>query len=354
MQILFISDIFKHPVNHLPTNHDWLVDLWFDNSYNVTKIKNLFTNNDTEQYLPKKPYNSFLSKISVDKITQFLEEQLPRFNYIIAFECTYETRQILSSIHPNIIFIYFSPLRYCNRQTFTLSSNNSNLQQRIDFVYQKSKHYYHQQAYFVKNLISNQTENLNINSNSILLIGQVENDLSVWNGNTFLCLDDYYDDIMKLTANYSTVYYKPHPFSNNNNDRILNSKNIIKTDDEIYRLLSCDAIKHIVTVSSSVASEAKMFGKTVTQFSHLYISKDCKNIPHTLDYQFWQYMFDADANDEYLKLEIDQIDIRPIRKTYWGYKYILDLTSPYAATINSLQNELEQIKKTKLFKKFKQ
>ncbi|NIJ45767.1 hypothetical protein FHR24_002238 [Wenyingzhuangia heitensis] len=347
MKILFLTDIYKHPVDHLPTNHDWLANLWFSNKkYTITKINDILKPNESNigPELPKKPYTSVLKNSSITKITNYLKETIPSFDYVIAFECCEETRIILEQIHPKIIYIYFSPLRYSNRQTFTLSSNDKELQQKIVEVSNLGINYYQQQANYVKNLVNNKQSPLDIQPKSILLIGQVEADLSVWDGIKYTNLDDYFDEIIKIASNYNTIYYKPHPFAKKNNDKIANATNIINTDIEIYRLLSSDCIEHVITVSSSVAKEAKFFNKKVTQFSSLYISDDCKSVPYTMDENFWNYMFDTSNNSLSKQLTIDYLDIRPIRNTYWGYKFILELElkphEVYKTLLESINNDL--------------
>jgi len=350
MKLLFIGDLYKHPANHLETNHDWLMDLWFPNQkYSVTKINDLVQANTTsvKNHFPKSAYTNSLEKESSTQITHFLTEKLPLFDCIIAFECTKETRLILESIHAKIIFIFFSPLRFSSRQTFTLCSNNSELQQKISVVNNKALGYYTQQAHYVKHLVNIQTSN-NLKPNSVLLIGQVENDLSVWNGKEYTNLDTYFDEILKLSSNYDTIYYKPHPLSKKNNSRIANSPNVVNTDVDIYELLGSDAIKHVVTVSSSVAKEAVFFNKKVTQFLSFYIPKECKNIPYTMDENFWNYLLIGDAKkcDMLSYLNVDQIDIRPIRDLYWGYDKIVKLENKEInSKHNDLKNELLELKK---------
>lgn len=349
MNILFTIDIFSHPVNHMPTNHDWLVDFWFKSpAHTTTKIVDII--NDDEKistYLPKEPY-SILDNTSEKIISQFLEKHVNNYDIVIAFECKEKTRTILESLHKKIIFTFFSPIRFTNRLTFSLHSNNPEIQKKIISANEKSKKYYLEQAVYISSLISNNFLPLQIPKNSILLIGQVEEDLSVWNGSKYLSLDDFIIQINEIISNYDYVYYKPHPFSNGNNKKIQSLQNVELINEEIYQLLSSDSIEHIITVSSSVAEEAKLFNKKITKFSNSYIPNNSKNIPYTMDSNFWNLLFTRNNNFVDDNLFIDEIDIRPIRNTYWGYKFIKKIENPYVKDLihqNSLlKEELHMIK----------
>lgn len=342
MKILFLSDVFRHPIHHAPTNHDWLLNLWFQgDDYEIVRIRDLVISDDIINLLPKTPYAT-VEEENISPITEYFREITKPYDVLIAFECTEETRNILNSFHNKIVFIYFSPLRYCDRQTFSLSSNDLFLQQKLESVSIKATEYYYQQANYVKELINNNFPKLEYPKNSTLLVGQVEEDLSVWNGHIFLCLDDYLSEIITSSSEKTSFYYKAHPFSKNNNPEIRANPVIQNTDEEIYRLLSSDSINEVVTTSSSVAEEAHFFGKKVTQFLHSYIPENSKNIPYTMSMSFWNYLFEETNTLQTKTLTVDSIDIRPIRKLYWGYKSILELQSFQTEQISSIKQSIDE------------
>ena len=337
-----MCDLLTHPLNHKPTNHEWVVDFWFNNEkYNVVKASEFITtDNSIWPYLSQKPYSS-LSEEQVLKISIYLKEILVNYDYIIAFECKQQTREILNNIHNNVIYTFFSPLRYANRLSFTFTSNNSQIQKKIETAYSKATEYFKSQATYVTNLINNTNDSLDLPNHTTLLIGQVVEDLAVWNGNEYLNLDNFEEDIINLTKGTNTVY-KAHPFSKENNSKIQSNKNIKTIDEEIYRLLASDSIKHVITVSSSVAKEAEFFEKKVTQFFSGYITDEAKSLPFTQDPLLWEFLLNEVNLTSIPYFTIDKVDIRPIRNTYWGYHYIWNIEFSELQLINSLYQQINE------------
>lgn len=338
--VFFMCDLFTHPVDYKLTNHEWVVDFWLDKkNYNVVKASDVITEkNDVWPYLAKEPYSN-LEGSQITHISRYLKKTLGTYDVIIAFECKQQTRNIITDIHNTIIYAFFSPLRFTDRLSFTFTSNNINIQKKIEIAHSNASVYFHNQAAYIKNLMTNKYDPLNIPKESTLLIGQVEEDLAVWNNKEYLNLDSFEDTIVELCKN-TTNLYKAHPFSKNNNKKIQSKENIKIIDDEIYRLLSSESITRVITVSSSVAKEAEFFGKKVIQFFSGYITDKAKSIPYTQDPIFWQFLLDKE-NITTPELKIDYIDIRPIRSTYWGYKNVWDIELSESQLLSKIRQHID-------------
>lgn len=350
MKIFFFSDILRHPIDNQPTDHSWLLNLWFnDENYDLSKISDFHIPNNIKTILPKEPYSN-VNEEDIPTISNYIKDEITsKHDIIIAFECTERTRKIVSELHSKVLFVYFSPLRYCNRQTFSLSSNNLEFQSKIDSIYKKATTYYKQEANYVKELINNNYPELDYPKDSILLVGQVEKDLSVWNGNKFVNLDDYLDVILEKYKNENVSFlYKAHPLSKENNPKVISHPNIRCIDDNIYRILSSTSISCVITISSSVAKEASFFGKKTKEYLHSYIPNESKSIPYLMENFFWQFLFNDTTIENAHFSMIDRRDIRPTRNLYWGYKSILELASIHKdnfhiinENINGVKNEME-------------
>lgn len=103
-----------------------------------------------------------------------------------------------------------------------------------------------------------------------LFVGQVEHDSSVLLDGEFTNIATYVKRNSELTrdlAKWRDVLFKPHPVQNYDcgiYDIGLPFRYIHATNANIYQLLSMPWIERIITVSSSVGVEARMFDKEVT------------------------------------------------------------------------------------------
>jgi hypothetical protein len=110
----------------------------------------------------------------------------------------------------------------------------------------------------------NNKKALNINENSCLLVGQTKADSVLINGDRFASLDNYKDEIIEISKNYNTIYYKQHPAEKLSPavlsflKSIPNAKEIF---DNTYHILSNKNIKLVVGLNSGVLYEANFFGK---------------------------------------------------------------------------------------------
>jgi hypothetical protein len=163
--------------------------------------------------------------------------------------------------------------------------------------------------------------------NSLLLVGQTEKDKVVFNGNRYLSLIDYIDEIKELSKNYDYVYFKPHPYAKNNR-YILKKfrkefKNIKIIYDNIYHLLSSDNISCVVGLNSSVLYEAEYFAKKVKFLYRPYFNFDNNDIGVYGDYwssNFWSDILEVE--DIGISLPFISNRLRIAINDFWGYNEI--------------------------------
>ncbi|MCL2312852.1 MAG: alpha-2,8-polysialyltransferase family protein [Firmicutes bacterium] len=132
---------------------------------------------------------------------------------------------------------------------------------------QLSVHTMYASANYLKAYYNNKGPNkyeTKINENSCLLIGQTKCDTVLMNGNSFVSLNDYKDEIIKISKDYDTLYYKQHPIEKLPKEVLLFLKNIPNAQeifDNTYKIISNKNIKLVFGLNSGVLYEAKFFGK---------------------------------------------------------------------------------------------
>lgn|GEM_PF-1941606 len=103
-----------------------------------------------------------------------------------------------------------------------------------------------------------------------LFVGQVERDSSVLLDGKFSNIATYIPknpDLARDVSKWRDILFKPHPVQQYDFgifDIDIPFRYINVTNSNIYQLLSMPWLKQIITVSSSVGVEAKLFGKEVT------------------------------------------------------------------------------------------
>jgi len=183
-----------------------------------------------------------------------------------SFVLGYHTPNILieTLIKNNIPFldIFETAYRYMQDSFIGIRSNVKSVN---DFTKenQLSIHTMYVFANYIK-AYYNRRSTLNITENSCLLIGQTLSDSVLINGNSFASLFDYKDEIIKISKEYDTIYYKQHPFERLSKE-VLKFLKTIPNSQEIYsntyQILSNPNIKLVAGLNSGVLYEAKFFGK---------------------------------------------------------------------------------------------
>lgn len=105
-----------------------------------------------------------------------------------------------------------------------------------------------------------------LKNNTAIIIGQDLNDSSVILNGNFKNLNDYKDEIIRLTKDCDDIIIVKHPCVNN----IMPLRQLLKSlgrgkisNFNTYALLCSDKVSKVITISSSVGVEAKYFDKEV-------------------------------------------------------------------------------------------
>lgn len=114
----------------------------------------------------------------------------------------------------------------------------------------------------------------NLKPNSLLLIGQLESDLSLLVGNKYIALSDCEEKLKSVVKNYDYIYYKPHPYIRDDSKNLEFIKQFSKFEicnHNFYSLMSTPQITGVAALSSGTLKEAGYFGKNTHALSHLYV-----------------------------------------------------------------------------------
>lgn len=227
-----------------------------------------------------------------------------------------------------VISLSVHPIRFADDIFFNFQTNSEELRGKLKKYEVNYDIFYHYadiaQATFLKSVKKN-----NIKENALLLVGQTEKDQVIFDGEKFLSLLDYIDELKTIAKCYNTIYFKPHPYAKNNQHiyKVLKNefKNIVMIYDNIYHLLSNENIKHIVGLNSSVLYEAKYFSKEVTFLYKESFDIGEDDIGIYGDYftsSFWSDVLGVE--DTKTSLPFMPNRLRKSINDFWGYNTISD------------------------------
>jgi WavE lipopolysaccharide synthesis. len=191
---------------------------------------------------------------------------------LIIHHANFAFLEILNELNITYIDLFESSFRFAEDLIFSFKTNNLEISKAIrQYTLPKSDLYIlanYMKAYY------NRRNSIEIIPNSILYVGQTSMDSSLIKDGKIVCLEDYQDTLSDIFSNYECIYYKPHPFSNNNKHEIEILERygkLIVINENIYNLMSNQNISAISGLSSGVLSEAEFFDKKVYYISHKYI-----------------------------------------------------------------------------------
>lgn len=227
-----------------------------------------------------------------------------------------------------VLNLSIHPIRFTDDIFFNIETNDEKIREKLK-KYEVNYDMFYYYADLVKATYLKNVKKEIYKENSLLIIGQTEKDKVVFDGNKYLSLLDFTNDLKIKSKKYDNLYFKPHPYAKNNKYIFKELKksigNLQITHDNIYHLLSSENIKGVVGLNSSVLYEAKYFQKDVEFLYKPYFDIGGKDIGIYGNYfnsSFW-----ADI------LEIENVDIslpfipNRLRKSindFWGYTEISD------------------------------
>ncbi len=220
---------------------------------------------------------SLINESSIAYLKSFIEGSI-----LICYEISKQTRKILDDIGVDYIDIWLHPIRYMDDNFFAFRSNNADVNRIIEkYKIEDSYFYLYADRMRINSYRGWNKHNLDndLYQNSALFIGQTMTDKAVCRKGKMLNLLDFKEEFENLCRSYTHVYYSPHPMLKEDGKAIedyinsLDNASVIK--HEAYKLLTTNAIKKVVSISSSVVFESKFFGK---DFEYLYRPVvDCDN-----------------------------------------------------------------------------
>ena len=242
-------------------------------------------------------------------------------------EIVFEEKQKLKG-KETVLNLSIHPLRFADDIFFNFETNDEKLREKLK-KYEVNYDLFYSYADTVKAGCLKTIKKNNIKENSLLLIGQTEQDKVIYNGVKYLSLLDYIDTLKEIAKGYGAIYFKPHPYAKNNKQTYKSLKEVFPAIEvvhhNVYHLLSNENIKHIAGLNSSVLYEAKYFRKDVTfLFEHTF-DIGGKDIGVYGDYwssAFWSDILDIE--DKHIALPFVPNRLRKSLNDFWGYNEISD------------------------------
>ncbi len=246
-----------------------------------------------------------------------------------------------------ITYIDFAihPIRFLDDVFFGVRTNNKRIFGDL-LKYRTSEDLYYIQANIHKATVSRMPE-LKLEPNSCLFVGQTELDRSlIENGRAFKAIS-FIDEINKIASGYSKLYYKPHPYAIDKvkvYEALSQSTQCEYIDENVYQILSSENIKEVITISSSVATEATYFGKRSTCLLRESIhtlkeeESDFSSIPYIpildgfFSQRFWSDILCSEGIHGSLSIGFGNSRLRKSLQNFWGYNFL-----DYQILFNSLQ-----------------
>lgn len=211
-------------------------------------------------------YNdSLIKKKSLDYLSSFIKKN----SLVIGYELSEQTRNIFNKIGVTYIDIWLHPVRFYDDIVFAFNSNNHSIRKALfGYNLDENNFYYSADRLKVQSYKGWRRVEPKLSVNSALFIGQMMNDKSVCKDGNYLSLLDFKEEFKKKTKEYSTVYYSRHPYIKTEDKNVLEFvkkfKNVEIIDEAPYRLFASLRLKHVFSLSSSAATEAKYFGKSTS------------------------------------------------------------------------------------------
>ena len=254
-KVLFLGDLYRpgQKENIIRTCNSFspvLKEIGIDYEIHASKHNEQVTNRETFAFWEQSLVgNGFKSELSALDLSGYL---------IIGFEISNIDKNYLNKQGYDWISLSIHPLRFMDDLYFSLETSmnidlarNSVSNGFIDMSVKALRQRYN------PNFKKQETRK------SLCILGQRQDDKSVFINNTFKKLQDYTEKLDFLVNDFDEVLYKPHPYNDDQlADEYIQERYHTKrlNEDDIYKVFSLKEISSFCAISSSLLYEAKSFG----------------------------------------------------------------------------------------------
>lgn len=186
--------------------------------------------------------------------------------FFVGMEFGLELREKLTGLGITYVNFWFHPFKLLGDAFFLVGTNSASVFAELEkFKVCRARMRVHGEYYAQLAMRKHFSDSLPLEDNSCLFVGQTYQDKSIADNGKYLNITDYPQRIDELSAQYSKIYYVPHPLAGKNDDvdAFIAARPYIKVlaGTPTYYLLASPKIQKVVALSSSVLYEAEFFGK---------------------------------------------------------------------------------------------
>lgn len=295
-----------------------------------------------------------------DDSCRYLSSFLSSRDLIIGYELSSQTRAVLRRIGVEYIDIWLHPVRFLDDILFAFNSSNKEVYDELKkFRVSEEVFYLYGNRLKVQAYKGYNRRELPIMSDSALFVGQTLNDKAICDKGKYLTVLDFKEKVLNLTKQYSCVYYSRHPYVKKGDERILKFINDTPkcelTTYSAYDLIASGKIKEVVSISSSVALEARYMGvKSTILFKPAIEIRDKVEdgyiavLQSFLSPDFWETVLRPLCN-VFKSPHVEYIDkrdkLRDMLAFYWSYKDVDKLEGVRQEVKQLKKNNISSIKK---------
>jgi len=352
--IKFTIDFLTHSQDAV--NYKWLFDAIAPEfakpfKFDRKRFFELSNINPSEKYF-------YFNEISAASMG-YLAKQVGN-DILLGFEFSSQTKRLLEKLDITYINFWHHPVKFLDDLPLAFESNCPKIRENLKkFSISEDKLKFY--AKYLKNKIKNSKDfrKIEIPANSLLLVGQSENDQSLMKSGKMLSFNDFQEQIDNFQGN---IIYAPHP-QNLNKKRtkihIKNKPNLVKFLDKnkerltisfesTYLLMASDNIKEVWAISSSIIREAKLFGKDAKYLYQPLFDDSICIMTDFLYPHFWNKIFDLQEIEE-VKFDDIKNRLRLITRDcnlFWGMSEIDEVgiaLSNFSKIKKSLLNKIFRI-----------
>lgn len=240
-----------------------------------------------------------------DNSCSYLNSFIENYDLIIGYELQELTKKLFDEYDKKWINIWLHPVRFLEDELFAVeTSKNFGDRNRLNkFHVNESKFFIN--AEYIKIILKNRKIIPEIKKDGLVIFGQTRGDKTLRGQRGILTLRNYKNQIVSLMKKFDCTYFVPHPLDKNDEELkefISNLGDItILNNSNGYALLASNNVEMVVSISSSICTEAFYFGKNALLFNKPTVDIKGGNFVNIdsslLSRKFWRYILDGDIDD---------------------------------------------------------